>query len=1228
MNNFLLAMAGFIIAVFVAAFTVPYFLDWNDYRTTIEQKTSALVGREVRIDGDINLRLLPLPFLDLKKVRILDTFPGAKTPFVEVDTFTLWLSAPSLLSGNLEARKLELVRPVVNFVVDARGRGNWEEFQKQKNNQSSLPFQNIALQDVKIEQGKVVFHSLVNQGNKIFETPFLDGHMSAHSLSGPYKFRGKFKQDDDEPVIINFSTGRSSEKGMPVNAFMKSPITGATYQVISRFFAHNNGKMSYKGKLVAYIPFEKMLQTKKNFSLAKGVKKQEPLEIKADLEGSATRAKFNNVVFSLVRKNRPQALKGAVQLDWSHGDLQAVGNFNSRFLDVDLMGSGMGGGFDVSQLLATLPTNLYDLGKKFHQADFTLQLEQIQAGGEIIRNLETRLHKNKEEFKVTSLTARLPANSYLSLSGTIEKEAAKEATFAGPLSLQGTDLGRLRNWLAAQKDKIGSLTPFILSSQLLAGDGKIKLTEIEADLSGHVVHGEVIKESVHNESLLVRLDFLSMEIDQLVGQKMSFKELVAHFTSEDKKSFAIDGLGQLSFDDLANKKAKITVRIGALELTDTVLNDVSIMFDLLSKNNPVQQISFVSKEGLKTVIDGHLIGHSGKKDQKVNVRLESLKPSGVIFLAEYLELADRFSKGDTRLEMLHPLGINIGMVRKAQSNQHRILVNGQAGGSEIFAYGSIGLNETKKKGETFQDAQLDLKISIRNPDGRTLLKQFVTDLAGENMAAIPKGEGSLNVELLGMPSQGLQTEIYGALPGLKLTAHGEVMANKKRQNFSGPVSLEARNMSQGLALLGLGLQMRPNAGALVLKGQLEKKDSFYKFSDMHGKIGGSDIFGSATLDRSAAIPVLDLKVTSQHANLAALFEPGIDWFGSYKTQKVAQDNGVASLWTDRRFDMALLKRFRGRLALQTKEMAIHDGGLVLKDAALTASFGDGLFVIEKLVGKAYGGDVVASMTVKHGLAVSRVKGLIKVAGVNLEDIFPEHSNALATGKASFSLGFTGSGLSPRGIVNLVQGTGELQLIDTQFNYLSPSAIQQITAEELSGSREAGKSFDQSFFDYLSVGQFNAGTRRLSLLLQDGIISLDKAGFVDEQTALSVKSYISLNDLKLDSEWRLKTAKGVKPDNLPAVSLQFAGKLQDIGEIKPVYKIQNLKRFISVLKIEQDVQKLEAINSKLEAVAKSGQEERADLQSKRQQSEELGVLDSSSASSVQVETLEALPDPSF
>jgi hypothetical protein len=56
------AVIGALLALIIAgALIAPFFIDLNDYKPQIAAQAKALTGRDLAIDGDISLSLLPMP---------------------------------------------------------------------------------------------------------------------------------------------------------------------------------------------------------------------------------------------------------------------------------------------------------------------------------------------------------------------------------------------------------------------------------------------------------------------------------------------------------------------------------------------------------------------------------------------------------------------------------------------------------------------------------------------------------------------------------------------------------------------------------------------------------------------------------------------------------------------------------------------------------------------------------------------------------------------------------------------------------------------------------------------------------------------------------------------------------------------------------------------------------------------------------------------------------------
>jgi hypothetical protein len=101
----LLALVGLLVLAVAAAWVVPPLLDAGHFRGQIARFASARFGREVRIDGPIQLRLLPEPTLTARGVTI---GRGSDTTGLTAAELSLRIAPGPLLGGRVDAREVVL----------------------------------------------------------------------------------------------------------------------------------------------------------------------------------------------------------------------------------------------------------------------------------------------------------------------------------------------------------------------------------------------------------------------------------------------------------------------------------------------------------------------------------------------------------------------------------------------------------------------------------------------------------------------------------------------------------------------------------------------------------------------------------------------------------------------------------------------------------------------------------------------------------------------------------------------------------------------------------------------------------------------------------------------------------------------------------------------------------------------------------------------------------------
>jgi len=70
LNRLFIAIGVLVILAIGAAFVVPRFIQWGDYRDRLQTMAAEAFGTEVAIEGDIHLTLLPAPKLEFTRVRV------------------------------------------------------------------------------------------------------------------------------------------------------------------------------------------------------------------------------------------------------------------------------------------------------------------------------------------------------------------------------------------------------------------------------------------------------------------------------------------------------------------------------------------------------------------------------------------------------------------------------------------------------------------------------------------------------------------------------------------------------------------------------------------------------------------------------------------------------------------------------------------------------------------------------------------------------------------------------------------------------------------------------------------------------------------------------------------------------------------------------------------------------------------------------------------------------
>src|SRR5262245_23741737 len=100
-------------------------------------QASKLLGRDVKVGGDVHLILLPAPEMRFDAVKVAGADGNFDEPLLEAKSIEAWLNIGALLTGTVEARNIAVSDPVLRLALREDGSGNWADIGKRDQN---VPF--------------------------------------------------------------------------------------------------------------------------------------------------------------------------------------------------------------------------------------------------------------------------------------------------------------------------------------------------------------------------------------------------------------------------------------------------------------------------------------------------------------------------------------------------------------------------------------------------------------------------------------------------------------------------------------------------------------------------------------------------------------------------------------------------------------------------------------------------------------------------------------------------------------------------------------------------------------------------------------------------------------------------------------------------------------------------------------------------------------------------------
>ncbi len=1272
MNSVLLWLGSLLVAVLALLFAVPYAIDWNAYRGVFEEEATRILGRDVRVGGRVNLRLLPSPYVRFEQVRISDTETLRGEPIFRTQSFTLWLSTPPLLRGAIEVKRIELDGPELRLAVNESGRGNWEALRIVPGAMSYIPSE-VVLQNVDVKNGIL---SVYTRG---MPEPLLlsgiEGEISANSLNGPYRFRGSVDWQGARRDL-RFATASADANGATrFKANLSVPASGSSY-TLDGAISDLSARGRLTGDLSARIPVSRLAATPRQTSgnaAGQGASEKQPaaqrrasssLDLKAKVAGDFQQVILREIAIAFEQNGRPQLLSGQASANWLNG-ITVRASLASRWLDLDRITSpGAGSGATASagapveaagQLITRLGALLPDKGNSLAIID----VDQVNLGGDAASDVHLALARAGGLTSIGEFRAGLPGNARVELRGTLgiaDKGAAGTRAFDGEIVLHGTSLRRFSNWAlggAASAEKAAwqfsrGDGPFSLSSRLQLRPGAMALRSASVESGATRLSGDLDWSWERQRTLDLSIDATEIDLTSVAPGVLALRGRADGGQGEKiPDSKGTSGLLQVigaKAKQISDFGGTVSLDLKTQRITDgsTTLHDVDAKLKIERSSVTFEHLRVATTTGLAAEVSGKLDRLDATPAGGLRGWLRASDPGSVRELVATLpaaaaKLVPAWSRhvGKVRLGFESRFG---GRNPDALTLDAKGEIDDGAVSLELVLDG--GLDGWRKAPVVF-----DLRLESKD------VMAFAHRLGARNLVApAPANPGKAQASLV--PGT-LMIKASGASPASLVTlarldssslvavySGNTNLTDADELDLAGSLNIRANDGRDLLFILGSTHQTALPAKRVIATVDITRTKGRTTLASREIALGdnrlaaklemSSTVAGTLRLDghigmTHATMPellgfVLDGRTTSNRS--PAETAPGEKDAGSEQggrlASAVAEDTPA---WPAKPFSFRLLDRIEGALVLTSPRLQL-DSGLVGEDAQMRIELKQNEINVSRLTARAMGGSLELKASIKPTTAGAQVTIDATVDNVRLSELGPLKAAAKPNGTANLRLSMTGRALSPLGAMAAMRGGGELSLRAARLTGIGADVV-DATARKLIDGAEGitSAAIESAARQIMAAGTLDLGDRRLAVEIADGVLKIAAFKSGGDAAELTNTTTIDLVQLKFDSEWQIAPQKplvvgntGVLRSPLPPLSAVWTGHLRDHRSISPRLSTAALERELAVRKMERDVERLEEMRRLDEQRAREEEERQRQRDAEARRGLLPGVGDDASSAS--------------
>ena len=636
MKKVLFGLIGFLALLVAAVLIGPGLIDWNQYKGEIAAQAKAITGRDLTIDGDIQITVLPAPALVVKDVALAN-LEGATSPeMARLKSLEIRIALGPLLSGQIQVETIKLDTPVIELEVTGDGRRNWDfpaPSGKEKKDAGppaadgaapkAGPGLDVRLDNFIIENGTLVYRDL--KGGTVERVHGINARIAASSVTGPFEMSGQ-AQVRGVPLDYDISVGQIIEgRTVPFSVNLGFEPAGTKVQIAGALLGLGGspkfkGKVKGEGKSLA-----ELIQALAGAGPMPGLLGQ-GFELSGDVVATTTDLEIKNLAVSLGTSQAKGVLSAklgdvpnaSLNLAVSRIDLDkwlsmpaSVAKPREPGVSRKTPATEVQGKASIElQVPKKAPKTAKEAGFQLPaniNAVIEVSVDILTYRKGIIRRARIGLELANGEATISQLSAQLPGGTEVAFFGFVTAAEGKPR-LEGEIETAVSDLRGLLGWLEVDIPKVPAhrLRKLTLSGKIIATPEQVKATDLDflfdsSRLSGGVT---VALSSRPSFGADLTLDRLNLDAYLPASGAASAKK------SPPKKNAKLDVKADATADQLTALKAlgsfdaNVKARIKTLVFKGTPVNDVVFEGTLFDDKLTVRRAGIAKLFGASASVQG------------------------------------------------------------------------------------------------------------------------------------------------------------------------------------------------------------------------------------------------------------------------------------------------------------------------------------------------------------------------------------------------------------------------------------------------------------------------------------------------------------------------------------------------------------------------------------------------------------------------------------------------